>query len=54
MRRFVRRQIRREAALIAHRRVQALAVQHFFQGVEYFGAVAQRLGEATARRSAES
>ena len=43
--RFIRRQIGREAALIADRGVQALGVQHLLQGVEHLGAVAHRLGE---------
>ena len=44
-RRFVARQVGREAAFVADRRGPAAAVDHLLQRVEHLGAVAQRLAE---------
>ncbi len=53
-RRFVGRQVGCEAALIADRGVQALAMQNLLQGVKHFGAVAHRLRERRRADGQES
>ena len=51
---FVRLEIGRESAFVADRSRIAALLQHALQGVEYFGAHAQRLGEFRSRRRGRS